>query len=170
VNADFDQPVPVRTEASVVKRIFAGRRGVRAGWRFLLFLALSIAVGIVFRLAVVALVGLIGLAGGLHISGLALTGSALLASAGVWLVAMLLLGGFEELYFRGYPLFTGNGGKSIADHLLDVAYTGPDWLTRGPRGIEASAVVFVVIVLLFAIFHFRDRGARYPLPEAEATR
>ncbi|HEY2954997.1 MAG TPA: type II CAAX endopeptidase family protein [Candidatus Eisenbacteria bacterium] len=292
------------------RTLFVGRRGLRAGWRLGIFIAVTIAVVLIARwassglpaestsgwtpglfvlseavslvaawivtaimcrierrsfpvyglpvrgflgrhfwegslwglLAVVALVGLIGLCGGLTISGLARTGGALFTSAALWLLAMLLLGLFEELYFRGYPLYTlstgigfwpaslllsaafgalhffgkpmenavdgasvslialflcltlrrtgtlwfavgfhfmfdyaalvlfgapntGNGGRSIADHLLGVRYTGPDWLTGGPRGLEASAMVFVVIALLFAAFHFRHRTARYPLPE-----
>ena len=33
---------------------------------------------------------------------------------------------------------TGNGGKPLHGHLLDVRFHGPEWLTGGPRGTEAS--------------------------------
>src|SRR2546428_14096417 len=52
---------------------------------------------------------------------------------------------------------TGNGGRPISDHLLATTFTGPDWLTGGPRGIEASLLAFPVIAVLFVLF---DR--RYP--------
>ncbi len=297
------------------KRVFLGPLGLRAGWRLLIFLALSMGMGILAGwalqkiphdptagwaprtfiviegvsfltawlaiaimgrferrslaayglplrgvlgrffwkgslwglVAVVGLVALIGLAGGLRIDGLVQTGSALFVSSQLWLIAMLFLGLFEELYFRGYPLFTlstgmgfwpasvllsatfgalhyftkpmenwvdalsvaliglflcltlrrtgslwfavgfhfsfdyaalilfgapntGNNGRSIADRILNVSYIGPDWLTGGPRGIEASALVFIVIALLFATFHFRYRDVRYPLVEPETSR
>jgi CAAX protease family protein len=192
-------------------------------------------------LAVCGLVGLIALFGGYSVSGLALTGGALLRSAVLWAVTMVLLGLYEELLFRGYPqltlatgmgfwaaallisasfsavhyffkpmeniadalsvgligLFlcltlrrtgslwwaigfhfafdyaalvvfgapnTGNDGQSIADHLLASSWHGPDWLTGGPRGAEASLLVFVVIAALFALFSRIYRTTRFPLP------
>jgi len=48
---------------------------------------------------------------------------------------------------------SGNDGKPIAGHLLDVRFHGPDWLTGGPRGTEASLVVFVVLAGLFYFFN-----------------
>ena len=55
---------------------------------------------------------------------------------------------------------TGNGGRPISDHLLVTTFTGPDWLTGGPRGIEASLLVFPVIAALFVLFqrHYRAAG------------
>jgi membrane protease YdiL (CAAX protease family) len=48
---------------------------------------------------------------------------------------------------------TGNEGKPIADHLLATAWIGPDWMTGGPRGLEASAFMFLTLAVLFAAFH-----------------
>lgn len=47
---------------------------------------------------------------------------------------------------------TGNNGQSLAGHLLNVSYHGPDWLTGGPRGTEASAFEFVILGVLFLAF------------------
>jgi len=47
---------------------------------------------------------------------------------------------------------TGNNGLPIPGHLLDVRFHGPEWLTGGPRGTEASLVVFVVLAGLFYFF------------------
>jgi hypothetical protein len=48
---------------------------------------------------------------------------------------------------------TGNAGKPLPGHLLDVQFHGPDWLTGGPRGTEASLLVFGVLAALFLLFH-----------------
>jgi hypothetical protein len=48
---------------------------------------------------------------------------------------------------------TGNGGKPLPGHLLEVQFHGPAWLTGGPRGTEASALVFAILVALFYLFH-----------------
>jgi membrane protease YdiL (CAAX protease family) len=48
---------------------------------------------------------------------------------------------------------TGNAGKPVIGHLLDVRFHGPAWLTGGPRGTEASLLVFVVLAGLFYFFH-----------------
>jgi uncharacterized protein len=57
---------------------------------------------------------------------------------------------------------TGNNGQSLTGHLLNVSYRGPDWLTGGPRGTEASATEFLVLALLFLAF-----GWAYPKREAQ---
>ena len=48
---------------------------------------------------------------------------------------------------------TGNAGKPLAGHLLNVQFHGPAWLTGGPRGTEASVLVFLVLAALFYLFH-----------------
>ena len=45
-------------------------------------------------------------------------------------------------------------------------WQGPDWLTGGKLGIEASLFVFPVIALLFVAFGRTYREARFPPPEA----
>jgi CAAX protease family protein len=48
---------------------------------------------------------------------------------------------------------TGNGGKPLTGHLLNVDFYGPAWLTGGPRGTEASVLVFAILAALFYLFH-----------------
>lgn len=50
---------------------------------------------------------------------------------------------------------TGNAGKPPAGHLLDVTFHGPAWMTGGPRGTEASALVFLILAALFYLFDKR---------------
>lgn len=45
-----------------------------------------------------------------------------------------------------------NAGEFGVGHLLKTSWTGPDWLTGGMLGPEASRLVFIVIALLFLIF------------------
>lgn len=59
---------------------------------------------------------------------------------------------------------TGNQGRPVDSRLLDSSFSGPDWLTGGARGIEASWIVFAVIAGLFALFHGRYRAVRFPPP------
>lgn len=59
---------------------------------------------------------------------------------------------------------TGNAGKPPPGHLLDVVFHGPDWLTGGPRGTEASLLVFVVLAALFYLFHRAYPARRRDLP------
>jgi membrane protease YdiL (CAAX protease family) len=56
---------------------------------------------------------------------------------------------------------TGNNGQLLTGHLLNVSYYGPDWLTGGPRGTEASALEFFILALLFLAF-----SRAYPRTEA----
>jgi membrane protease YdiL (CAAX protease family) len=48
---------------------------------------------------------------------------------------------------------SGNDGRPVVGHLLDVRFHGPDWLTGGPRGTEASLLVFGVLAGLFYFFN-----------------
>lgn len=54
---------------------------------------------------------------------------------------------------------TGNNGKPLADRFLDTQWVGADWITGGPRGLEASAFMFVTIAALFALMTWRFRRA-----------
>lgn len=53
-----------------------------------------------------------------------------------------------------------NAGEFAVGHLLQTSWTGPDWLTGGMLGPEASRLVFIVIALLFLIFPFAYRSYR----------
>jgi hypothetical protein len=63
---------------------------------------------------------------------------------------------------------SGNDGKPIPGHLLDVRFHGPDWLTGGPRGTEASLVVFVILAGLFYFFsRAYPAGGNSPSPVSD---
>jgi hypothetical protein len=53
---------------------------------------------------------------------------------------------------------TGNNGKPIEGHLLDIRYTGADWLTGGVRGLEASVPMLIIVVLAIALYLMRSRS------------
>ena len=55
-----------------------------------------------------------------------------------------------------------NGGEFGAGHLFLTSWSGPDWLTGGMLGPEASRLVFIVIALLFIIFPrvYRDQSTQ----------
>jgi len=48
---------------------------------------------------------------------------------------------------------SGNDGKPLPGHLLNIRFHGPSWLTGGPRGTEASLLVFLVLAGLFYFFN-----------------
>lgn len=50
---------------------------------------------------------------------------------------------------------TGAGGHPVPGHLLNVSFHGSDWITGGPRGTEASLLVFPILACLFYLFHRR---------------
>jgi len=56
---------------------------------------------------------------------------------------------WAESYLYGVP---DSGGVSPG-HLLSPSFHGPAWLTGGTVGPEGSVLVFVVIGILFAVFH-----------------
>jgi uncharacterized protein len=187
--------------------------------------------------AVTGLLLAIRLDHGFFFGSIVLSGSRLPADAGLWALAFLLTAFFEELSFRGYPLYTLSAGigfwpaavilscvfglvhlnnvgenwagalaaaliglffcftvrrtgslwfaiglhamwdfaetflYSVPDsglkasgHLLDSSLHGPKWLTGGSVGPEGSALVFVVIGILFLLFHLFFREAKFPAP------
>ncbi len=69
---------------------------------------------------------------------------------------------YVSMGVMGSPNTGNEGGKPIAGHLLDSTFAGPDWLTGGPTGAQASVFTLAVMVALFAAFHWRHRQARYP--------
>jgi membrane protease YdiL (CAAX protease family) len=190
-------------------------------------------------LSIAAVVGMMALAGGYSVSGLAIHGGEAVKAAILWALATLAIGLYEENYFRGYTLFTlsrgmgfwrgavllslvfgalhyflkpretwmdllsvtliglffcltvrrtgsiwwaigwhftynfgslfvfggpntGNNGNPVPGHLLASTFHGPDWLTGGPMGPEASVFIFPVIALLFWAFLRRHPEVRFP--------
>ncbi|MGA8238744.1 MAG: CPBP family intramembrane glutamic endopeptidase, partial [Candidatus Sulfotelmatobacter sp.] len=55
-----------------------------------------------------------------------------------------------------------NAGEYAVGHLLETRWSGPQWLTGGLLGPEASRMVFVVIALMFAIFDRCYRQKKFP--------
>jgi uncharacterized protein len=68
---------------------------------------------------------------------------------------------FADLALYAAPN-TGAGGKAIAGHLLDVDYVGPDWLSGGHCGMEASVFSLVAFLAMFALFHKLHPSAVWP--------
>ena len=57
---------------------------------------------------------------------------------------------YGETFVYGVP----DSGFAAPGHLLNSSFHGPRWLTGGKVGPEASVACFVVISLMFLIFHF----------------
>jgi uncharacterized protein len=56
---------------------------------------------------------------------------------------------YAETFFYSVP----NSGLVAKGHLLTSSFHGPRWLTGGSVGPEGSVLVFVVIGILFLLFH-----------------
>ncbi|HEY6348815.1 MAG TPA: type II CAAX endopeptidase family protein [Candidatus Angelobacter sp.] len=73
--------------------------------------------------------------------------------------------GFHAAFdFANFFLWSGqNAGSYAVGHLLETRWQGPQWLTGGLLGPEASWMVFVVIVCMFGIFDRWYRHKKFPL-------
>ncbi len=54
---------------------------------------------------------------------------------------------------QSYVYGVADSGMMAQGHLLNPSSQGPAWLTGGTVGPEGSVLVFVVIAILFAVFH-----------------
>lgn len=63
---------------------------------------------------------------------------------------------------------TGNNGLPMDNHLLDVMFVGPPWLTGGPQGLEASWLIFPLLAAIFLLVHRLNPENRYQR-EAKAS-
>ncbi len=63
---------------------------------------------------------------------------------------------FGETYLYSVP----NSGIVMPGHLLASSFHGPAWLTGGTVGPEGSAFDFVVMAILFVVFHRVYRGRK----------
>jgi membrane protease YdiL (CAAX protease family) len=72
--------------------------------------------------------------------------------------------GFHAAFdFANLFVWSGqNAGEYAVGHLLETSWRGPQWLTGGPLGPEASWMVFLVIALMFGIFHRWYREKKFP--------
>jgi membrane protease YdiL (CAAX protease family) len=67
-----------------------------------------------------------------------------------------------ETYFYGTP----DSGLRAPGHLFNTSFSGPNWLTGGTVGPEASWLCLLLVVLLWYIFAARLPEVRYPDREA----
>lgn len=70
---------------------------------------------------------------------------------------------FSESFLYSVP----DSGGMVPGHLLNSSFHGPQWLTGGSVGPEGSALVFVIIFIMFIIFNYFYRGVRFPLVVTE---
>jgi membrane protease YdiL (CAAX protease family) len=75
--------------------------------------------------------------------------------------------GFHAAFdFAAIFVYSGlNGGQLAPDRLLTATFHGPDWLTGGKLGPEASHFVFTVIAAMFLAVHLL-----YSAPAANVTK
>jgi CAAX protease family protein len=67
---------------------------------------------------------------------------------------------YSETFLYSVP----NSGLVARGHLLNSSLHGPRWLTGGSVGPEGSVFVFVLIGILFLVFHRVYPRARFPHP------
>jgi uncharacterized protein len=72
---------------------------------------------------------------------------------------------YSESFLYSVP----DSGVMVQGHLLNSSFHGPAWLTGGSVGPEGSAVVFVVIGVMFVIFDRLYPRTRFPSPEVTSV-
>lgn len=66
--------------------------------------------------------------------------------------------------FANLFLWSGqNAGEYAVGHLLETRWQGPQWLTGGLLGPEASWMVFAVIVVMFVLFNWLYPEKKFPI-------
>lgn len=75
--------------------------------------------------------------------------------------------GFHAAFdFANLFVWSGqNGGEYAVGHLLQTSWQGPQWVTGGLLGPEASRLVFPVIALMFLVFDRLYRRAQFRLED-----
>jgi uncharacterized protein len=66
---------------------------------------------------------------------------------------------FSESFLYSVP----DSGAMVPGHLVNSSFHGPRWLTGGSVGPEGSALVFVIIAIMFLLFNHFYREVRFPL-------
>lgn len=61
-------------------------------------------------------------------------------------------------YMQLFVIGTKNGNLVPVDHLLDVTFSGPAWVTGGVLGTEASFLMYPLIALMFVYVWWRGRS------------
>ena len=72
--------------------------------------------------------------------------------------------GFHAAFdFANLFVWSGqNAGEYAVGHLLETRWQGPQWLTGGFLGPEASWMIFVVVALMFMIFNRHYPQKKFP--------
>jgi len=65
---------------------------------------------------------------------------------------------FSESFLYSVP----DSGAMVPGHLLNSSFHGPHWLTGGSVGPEGSALVFLIIGVMFLLFNYLYRDVRFP--------
>jgi hypothetical protein len=68
-------------------------------------------------------------------------------------------------YMQLFVIGTPNGGQRPEGHLLDATFTGPDWLTGGTLGTEASFLMYPMLALATLYVWLRYRPAAATMVE-----
>jgi len=71
---------------------------------------------------------------------------------------------FSESFLYSVP----DSGAMVPGHLLNSSFHGPRWLTGGSVGPEGSALVFLIIAVMFLVFNFLYRDVRFPTAKLAA--
>jgi membrane protease YdiL (CAAX protease family) len=115
--------------------------------------------GIAWGLAMItAMIFLIRLLGGFSLGKLALHGAELWGYAGLWALAFLCVGFFEEFLFRGYTQFTMASGLGFwpAATSLSAAFGA---LHLGNGGEDKVGALSVFVIGMFFCFTLRRTGS-----------
>lgn len=67
-------------------------------------------------------------------------------------------------YAESFIYAVPDSGVTITGHLLNSSFHGPNWLTGGTVGPEASTFVFLILAALFVIFSRTYGKVRFPCP------
>jgi membrane protease YdiL (CAAX protease family) len=101
-----------------------------------------------------AVVALIAACGGYSVAGLAVHGAALMTSTILWLLAFLSVSLYEEVYFRGYPLFTLSTGLGFwpAATLLSLVFGGLHFFLKPDETwVDGTTVTLIGLFFCFTI-------------------
>jgi hypothetical protein len=102
----------------------------------------------------VAVIALIAACGGYSVAGLNVHGSALVTTTVLWLLAFLSVALAEEIYFRGYPLFTVATGLGFwpAAVLLSLGFGALHYFGKpGETWVDGTTVTLIALFFCFTI-------------------
>ena len=141
--------VAMAVMARLERRTFADY-GLPFRWRSASRFGLGVLWGFLGSTAVLLL---IVLSGGASFHGLALRGTQLVSSLGVWAATMLVLGLAEELLYRGYPLatFAGAMGFWPAAVLLSLLFGAAHLTKPHETAMDIASIVFFGLFWCFTV-------------------